>query len=257
MRKYWVFFQAGFFKQFKQPMMMLSRMVFLTVVLLTMKQLWDAVGNPAFRTTDLLWYLAMNELIFFARPERTHKVIENDIRSGNIGYFLLRPFSYFGMHLSETFGGFLARLPIIFGMGCAACFVLAGGLPATFFSGAPVIFALMIPVGILSSVCHIFIGMLALYFQSVRPFYLIWQKLEFVLGGLFFPLSIYPDWLNKLAHMTPFPYMAYANSRLIYEFQWSIAMHTMLSLFFWIGAALLVALSFYNLLLRKVSVNGG
>jgi ABC-2 type transport system permease protein len=39
----------------------------------------------------------------------------------------------------------------------------------------------------------------------VLPPYIIMQKIIFLLGGLFAPISLYPDWFYRLAMATPFP----------------------------------------------------
>ena len=43
------------------------------------------------------------------------------------------------------------------------------------------------------------------------------EKLLFIFGGLILPLSIYPDWMQKIAHLTPFPSILGARSALALE----------------------------------------
>jgi ABC-2 type transport system permease protein len=78
-----------------------------------------------------------------------------------------------------------------------------------------------------------------------------------VLGGLLFPLTIYPQWMQTLAAYTPFPWAMYEISRLIYEFNWQIALNTAAHLAGWTALVALLAGGLFKSLLKKVSVNGG
>jgi ABC-2 type transport system permease protein len=43
--------------------------------------------------------------------------------------------------------------------------------------------------------------------RDVSPIFWVGQKLLFILGGLMLPLSFYPQWMQRLAGLTPFPYV--------------------------------------------------
>ena len=242
--------------QLRNPAMMIMRLSFLTALVFTTEKLWQAIGHKGFDPVNIVWYLVMNEMLFFSYDERLQRKIFNDVRSGNIGYSLIRPFSYLNQSVIEGMGTFCARLPFLMLGGGLVAYFMTGGLPATLY-GMPVIFVLMILSGLFTTFMIVFIGLLGLYMQSVNSVYLIWHKFMFVLGGLLFPLTIYPEWLQKIAAWTPFPWAVYEISRLIYEFSWSIALNTTLHLILWITVVFVMTNWLFRTLLKKVAVNGG
>jgi ABC-2 type transport system permease protein len=52
--------------------------------------------------------------------------------------------------------------------------------------------------------CNALIGLLAFWLEDVSPLYWLWQKAMFVLGGMFVPLALYPEWLRLVALWSPF-----------------------------------------------------
>ena len=51
---------------------------------------------------------------------------------------------------------------------------------------------------------YVVVGLCAFWVRRVLPPYLIMQKSMFLLGGLFAPISLYPDWFYRAARVTPF-----------------------------------------------------
>ena len=227
-------------------------MFFLVLVFITQK-MWIAIGNKNFDPVNLVWYLMINETLMFGYGDKLQKDIFYNIRSGNIGYSLIRPFSYFGQLISEAMGIFAVRFLVMLLGGSIFTYVLAGGFPTTFY-GIGVIFVLMLISGVFINLCLIGLGLTALYMQSSRSTYMIWQKMLWIFGGLMFPLTIYPKWMQNVAAKTPFSYSMYEISRLIYGFDWKIVWNTTIHLILWTLATFLFVLWF---MLKKVSVNGG
>jgi ABC-2 type transport system permease protein len=60
------------------------------------------------------------------------------------------------------------------------------------------------------------VGLTAFWLRRVLPVLLIVQKLAFLLGGLFAPISLYPDWLRIPAALSPFgAHLAFAGQAAI------------------------------------------
>ena len=124
-----------------------------------------------------------------------------------------------------------------------------------------VVCCFVIPLGILSCVVLILfqvaIGLSVFWLQEGQPVFWIYQKLQFVFGGLFWPLDIYPGWLAAIAHATPFSAMVYGVGRSAFGFEPGVALVTLLKLAFWCVAMTLFVVWLYRKSLRVVSVNGG
>ena len=71
------------------------------------------------------------------------------------------------------------------------------------------------------------------------------------------PLAVYPEWLQKIAHFTPFPAILGDRSALAINFTWSSALSIINVLLFWgiLGSACLILL--YRKGLRIVNIEGG
>ncbi len=78
-------------------------------------------------------------------------------------------------------------------------------------SGPPSVTTLLaaLPLGVVAASLlltgHLMIDLSAFWLQDAMPAYLVWQKLAFVCGGLFVPLEVYPEWLQRASAFTPFP----------------------------------------------------
>src|SRR5262249_17546215 len=146
---------------------------------------------------QLLWYIVSNEWILIALPD-LFLDMEHDLRSGKLAYLLPRPISYLGAKFAEGFGTLLLNLVVLGAVAFAFAWVWTGSFPFT-----PLSFLSMILLGILASLVallfQIAIGLSAFWLQEVGPFYWIWEKMLFVLGGLMIPLTAYPSYIQKIA----------------------------------------------------------
>jgi ABC-2 type transport system permease protein len=61
-----------------------------------------------------------------------------------------------------------------------------------------------IAAGLLTGL-HVGIGPLAFWLDDVSPVFWVWQNMLFVFGGLMLPIGIYPEVMQRIAALTPFP----------------------------------------------------
>ena len=57
----------------------------------------------------------------------------------------------------------------------------------------------------MTTTLYVLTGLTAFWLGDVSPLFWIWQKLLFIFGGLMLPLSLYPEWMQRVAAYTPFP----------------------------------------------------
>jgi len=245
--KYLAFAGAAARRTLADRTLLLGRTAFLAVILFTFSRIWHVlgvrVGLPGVGERELLWYLALTEFSMIATPGISLK-IEAEVRSGDVASRLVRPVSFAGASLSEGLGEAALRYAVLAVSGGAFAYVLAGGLPAD-----PRGLWLAVPLGLLATVlnvlCQVAVGISAFWVIDTSPFQWIWHKLTFVLGGLLFPLELYPEWLQRLAHATPFPLMCWAPGRMALGFAPAIALVSALQGLLWVAilSGFLVALS--------------
>ena len=188
---------------------LLGRAVFYALLLVVLTALWDKVAAERLAGTlaaalpkgGLALYIGVTEWIGLSVPA-IHLRLEDDIRSGGLEAHLLRPKAYLVQRVAEAVGAMLVRLAAT---GAAALVLLsASGRP---WPSLLVLAALMV-VGPLGATIGILLftvaGLSAFWLRRTLPPFLIIQKMLFLLGGLFAPITLYPAWLARPAAASPF-----------------------------------------------------
>lgn len=202
-------FGIGLRQAFAAWPVLMGRALFYLVVMAILAALWDKVtaahlpGTLAAHLPEgaLTLYVGVTEWITLS-VSAIHLRLEDDIRSGALEPQLLRPKPYLAQRISESLGGAAARL-IVLAIAGIALLVLSGRPqpPLLAFMYVAVLGVLGCAIGVL---LFTFAGLSAFWIRRVLPPYLIVQKLTFLLGGLFAPISLYPRWLFRFALATPF-----------------------------------------------------
>jgi ABC-type uncharacterized transport system permease subunit len=188
---------------------LLGRAIFYLVCMAVLSSLWDKVSAARLAHTlaaslppgGLTLYVGATEWITLSVVS-VHLRLEDDIRSGALEPHLLRPKHYLVQKISESFGGMIVRLGAI-GVAAIAALVISqrAGPPASAYAYLVVLGILGCAIGVL---LFTLAGLCAFWIRRVLPAYLIVQKLTFLLGGLFAPISLYPGWLYRIAILSPF-----------------------------------------------------
>jgi viologen exporter family transport system permease protein len=193
---------------------LLGRGVFYLLVITLLSAFWDLVAAerlPATLVTllpagGLAVYVGVTEWITLSIPS-IHLRLEDDIRSGAIEAHLLRPAYYPLMRIAESCGGLLVR------QGTLGVIGVAGLVLSEHAGPSPLIWPCLGVLGVLGGLVGILlfalVGMCAFWVRRTVPIYLCVQKLSFLLGGLFAPLTLYPAWLQGIAEASPFAAQLY------------------------------------------------
>ena len=188
---------------------LLGRAGFYGLLMIILTALWDRVmaerlpGGLAatLPAGGLAIYIGVTEWIGLSVPA-IHLRLEDDIRSGALESHLLRPKAYLVQRVAEAFGAMSARMGVT---GAAALVLLAASGRAWPSLGT---FGLLLVIGPLGGVIGVLLftlaGLSAFWLRRVLPVFLIVQKLLFLLGGLFAPITLYPPWLARLGALSPF-----------------------------------------------------
>jgi len=212
------FVLLGWRRALAEPAALVGRLLLYLLILAIFRQLWlatplEELGPGAPTAADLLWYVAVTEWIVFAAG-LPYRVVEEQIRSGQIESALLRPLPYAIATLAEWSGGTAFYLLVMGAAGTAAAAWLTGTLPLTAAAAA-----LIVPSGVVGcAIALLFqlqLGYAAAWLGTAAPLFWIWQKLLFVCGGLLLPLTLYPAALRGLAENGPFAAILFAPGSLI------------------------------------------
>ncbi|HZC17125.1 MAG TPA: ABC-2 family transporter protein [Caulobacteraceae bacterium] len=188
---------------------LLGRAVFYVLLMIVLTALWDKVVAERLPGTlvaalpagGLALYIGVTEWIGLSVPA-IHLRLEDDIRSGAVETHLLRPKAYLVQRFAESWGAMLVRMAVT---GIAALVMLA--LSGRVWPTPPALAALVMlgPLGgTVGLLLFTIAGLSAFWVRRTMPAFLILQKMLFLLGGLFAPVTLYPAWLTRLAKATPF-----------------------------------------------------
>ena len=186
-----------------------GRCIFYVILLIVLSALWDKVVAESLPGTlaselppgGLALYIGVTEWITLSLPA-VHLKLEDDIRSGGLEPHLLRPKSYLAQTFSQSLGAAVMRLGAL-GVTGLVLLAVSGREPPPLEA-----FAYILPLGMLGVVVGILFyalaGLMAFWARRTLPFQLVIQKLMFLLGGLYAPVTLYPPVLEAVAKASPF-----------------------------------------------------
>jgi ABC-type uncharacterized transport system permease subunit len=201
----WAMASIGAAETLSARAVLLGRAMFYLLVMVILGLFWNAVAaehapGALSLPPGIVLYVGITECITLSVPA-IHLRLEDDIRSGAIEAHLLRPIPYLLGQISETIGGMAVRLGVL-GLGGVIA-LLALGLPAPPAGAWPLVAVLALLGGTVHVMLIAIAGLSTFWVRRSLAAYLIMQKLIFLLGGLFAPITLYPWWLARIAAFSP------------------------------------------------------
>jgi len=258
--KYVYLGEISFRSKVAYPMAVLIRTLLFVLMLYLFAQIWGGLLNSdenigGLSRRQLIWYLMLTQSIMFSSAHINRKV-EDEVKSGGIAYTLVRPIHFVWYHFStyagETLGLLLFNLTV--GIVAATCLV---GLPSIDVHAILMVGISMVLAFILQFLIRMSLALLAFWVEDTGPFFLIYSKLLFTIGGLFIPLDLYPDILRKASEILPFSYMLYAPAKLFVSFGFADFFHVLRMQLGWLVCFTMLTLSIYKKGVKHINVNGG
>lgn len=258
--KYIHFARMAFADYTNHRLRMLTRFSVYMLLAWVMIAMWRVIyasghGPAGIPLLDMGWYNGIVQMMFFLSP-RLFVVIDEDVRSGNIAYFLNRPIPYLWMRLSEGVGSLSVHLILFFSLGVIYLYFILGAWPS--HGVMSVVGALFLLVGgsLIHLLFQVLCGLSTFWTNDAIFIYNAYMKVILLLGGIYLPISFYPSFMPvALIELLPFASMVGLPSGLLIGIGsfWKI-----LSLQVFWGAVVMVGLQyFYRVCLRKVEVHGG
>lgn len=195
---------------------MLSGTLSLVMMLVWMAQAAAAPGGmvrgytPAdFATYFLSTWLVSQLLVVWVSHE-----LDYEIRQGVLSPKLLRPLDPFWQHLlGHVSERFIRIVPMLALLGVFTW--LSGARYTTHWWAYPAALGLVVLGFSARFLWEYTIGLLSFWTDSSSSFQEIVWLVYAALGGMFAPLAFYPDWVQRIAVWTPFPYMLGLPSQLL------------------------------------------
>ena len=238
---------------------MMNHLIFLLFSLYLYKYVYELLPSMHAKLpfSNAIWSMSMYFIVFWLGLRNIQRNFRDDIRSGNIEMYLLRPIGYVSQKILIQIGQGL--IPFISALIISVIVDYAiVGLPEIHMPIALWIIALAI-IFILSQIltCFIYVlvGLSGFWLHDSEPIYFIVSKFIMIFGGAWVPVAFFPKILQLIAEFSPFgaslaiSYAMYPN----FAERFGISV---LNILFWIIVTGMLVRIVSNRAFRKLSVNG-
>lgn len=259
-RKYWTILRISLQNAFVYRSNVLGGLVFFLIFMFVFFNLWRAIyqsGEVAgYSLVQMVWYLCMTELIMFGCRTGIFSQMNEDVKSGSIVYQLNRPYHYVWYQFFNALGGMVFNLLIYGLMAVIMAMIMVGPIPGFNFATLPLSLISMMLAMFINFFFLMALGLTAFRLEENTAFYLIYQKLVFMLG-MFIPVEFLPGWLQAITRYLPFPYMTWAPARLIVAFSWELFWSVVPVQLLWFGLSVILSMAIYRHGVAGIQAHGG
>ena len=212
------------------------------------------INNVDYVTT--LWSMFIYFCIMTLNIRRIHKLIMDDVKSGNVEMFLNKPINYVILTFYKIIGQGIYSFSVISILGSIAMILLVGVPELKLSIFIPTFIITFILGCILGLIMYSTIGLLAFFMQDVRPIHWITDKLVMVLGGSYLPVALFPPFMKFLAFISPFGAINFTSSTVYSTWNNEFLLRILLQIG-WIIIFGLVLVYVYKKAREKAMINGG
>lgn len=166
---------------------------------------------------DMLAYIAVANLCArITQTGRTERNAAEDIRSGDLNKYLLKPISHALYTLVSSMSERISSLVFIVIVAMAVGIPLANstGIHIS-YAGALLALPILFCAMIINSMISLCLSYLAFWFDEVWTFHVVKDISLWFLSGQIVPMSALPETARHLAAILPFQYLAYVPAGLI------------------------------------------
>lgn len=232
---------------------------FFIFILFVMTQLWKSIYAhkaliAGFSLQQVVWYLIITETIVLSKSNFHHE-INNSIKSGDLAYLLIRPFSFISYHLANSLGEILPKLAAHLLVGLGLGVLLTGQMVLNGYF--PLAVLTVLGGVVLNFMLYMAISLTAFWTEDNTAFFFIYSKLIFFLGGMMIPVDFFPGWISGLSKILPFGYVTYWPARLAVHFDWAIFAQVLFGQVVYIGLMVFIANWIFQRGVKQINVNGG
>lgn len=261
MKKYLAIFKINLLNSLAYPAELLMRSLMILIFMWIFFQLWAvAFGNSAggflssLTLRDAMWYFLLAETLELGRP-RLCRTVSEQVKDGSIAYVLNKPYDFLLYQLFNGLGESLPRMGMLFLLGGALVWVMAG--PPPDLLNWPPALVLLAGAWLLHFCFNALIGLAAFVAEETAPFEWIYQKFVFVLGGMLIPLDFYPAWLQTISKSLPFAYMMYGPARIFVQYEAGLFLQLLAGQGIWLAVLGGILALAYNRGVKRLAINGG
>lgn len=236
----------------------LNRIVEVIVYIFVWQAIYMQTGNTGgFTIEQMITYYILVVSLSSIATWGVNEDMAHSIRSGKINKELLSPMSYFkyyfGINLGEI--GFAIPVSIATFILCAIFWKVMMPVSIINFVLFLLVIILIIPI---SFFIQMIIGTVGFYTNSIWGMQILKKSIISIFSGLIAPLTLFPEWFQKIANILPFKEFIYTPINI---YLGTIPLNQIgaiiLKLILWIVILYLIAKTFFEHAVKKITINGG
>ena len=187
---------------------MLNHTIFLLFSLYLYKYVYEL--SPSLHAKlpfeNAVWSMSIYFVFFWLGTRAIHKTFRDDIRSGNIEMFLLRPMGYIKQKVLTQLGQGLFSFVSALVLSVGVDYLIIGfphiDTPVALW--LPAVILIFILSQMLTFILMILCGLSGFWLQDSEPIYFVVSKFIMILGGAWVPVAFFPVVLQRIAEFSPF-----------------------------------------------------
>ena len=180
----------------------------------------------------------------------------DEIKWWSIVTYLNKPISFIGYYFSQWFFKNILNILAVWIGSWLIIFLVLGKLPRFWIGNfALFLITMLIWIGMLSLVSLI-IALLAFVLEDSSFIRLLINKLYFIFGWVFFPVDIYPSWMQSISKFMPFQYYVYWPAKFFATWDVNFLLSYLPYQVLWFIILIVIVRLIYRKMLRNVEING-
>jgi ABC-2 type transport system permease protein len=233
-------------------------LILLCIIVYTLIGMWVNFNPDAIvwwvKYENYIWYIWIWELVVMGALKKS---FFNEILSWEVINYLIRPISFLYLFWWKILGSKLV-MTFILGIFSFPIILILNNFNFPSFNLIIFIFIFFLWLSI-SVFIDTIIFLFAFWLENIVFLRLIFQKIYFIFWWLFFPLSIYPAFLQQIANLLPFQYALQMPAK--YFTTWNINFlfenNGFYVVFVWFLILIIINFFLYSHMIRKLELNGG
>lgn len=236
----------------------LNRVVEIVVYIFVWQAIYNQTGDAGgFTIAQMITYYI---LVATLRPLALFGVNEDmaySIRNGKINKELLNPISYFQYYFGIDLGELAFATVIGIGAFIVCSIFWSVSLPVSISNF--ILFIIVILLGIpITFFLQMIVGTAGFYTSSIWGMQILRRSIISIFSGTIAPITLFPEWFQKLADILPFKELMYTPINIwLGQVPINDIYFIIIKQIIWGIILYIIAKTFFNHAVKKITINGG
>ena len=236
----------------------LNRVVEVLVYIFVWKSIYNQSGDAGgLSIHELVTYYVLTATLKPFALWGINEDIAYSIRNGQINRELLNPLTYFqycfGINIGEMGYGFVIAVATF--IVCSLIWTATMPVSIIYF----ILFVILMLLGVpIIFFIQMIVGTFGCYSSSIWGMEILKNAIISIFSGIIAPITLFPEWFQKISNILPFKDIIYTPINIwLGNITTSEIIFIMLKQILWGVILYLVARTFFNYSIKKITINGG